>query len=117
MTGERQGDWKAKFPDEAADLEWWAAAFGEGNIAGWTGRSRAIVKLSGSLREVDPAFREWVLEIRSLPAALDTVIEAVEGRGIEDTPMRHNYPMKDLVLTALRALRAEHSAGEGEGAP
>ncbi len=45
-----------------ADLEWWEAAFGRGNVIGWTHRFSASVDWAGKRRSVDTKLRDFVIE-------------------------------------------------------
>lgn len=55
-------EWKQDYPSDAADLEWWEAAFGKGNVVGWTRRNSALVDWAGKRRSVDPEMRAWIFE-------------------------------------------------------
>ena len=45
-----------------ADLVWWEAAFGEGNVAGWTYKHSAAVDWAGKRRAVDASIRNWIVD-------------------------------------------------------
>ena len=54
-------DKEAELAQVNADLEWWEAAFGRGNVTGWTYRLSASVDWAGKRRSVDTKLRNWVI--------------------------------------------------------
>jgi len=58
MTPKEQAD----FDRGTLDLEWWEAAFGKGNVVGWTFKRSASVDWAGRRRSVDTLLRNWIID-------------------------------------------------------
>lgn len=100
-----------------ADLEWWEAAFGRGNVTGWTYRRSASVEWAGKRRSVDAAQRNWLMEHTTRPNN-ETVVhrigmkqdawDAAEGIAIEhtmsvDTVLLQGLRLYQMFLVRLKA--------------
>jgi len=52
---------KKIFDEAIAQLNWWEAAFGMGNVLDWEGYDTATVEWAGKQRNVDTELRFWVI--------------------------------------------------------
>lgn len=99
-------DKEAELAQVNADLEWWEAAFGRGNVVGWTYRLRASVDWARKRRSVDAALRNWLMQHTTQPIS-EIVVKRIGLKQeawdmAEAIAVKQGMSVDGVILQALR---------------